>query len=66
MKYAICSRNGQVVSVKVKAEDSNVAFFFLSDRNYTLLTGCYNTPDEAIMSFSCAIPLPELTFKQVF
>jgi len=66
MKYAICSRNGQVISIKVKAEDSNVAFFFLSDRNYIPLTGCYNTPDEAIFSFSCAIPLPELTWKQVF
>lgn len=64
--HAICQKNSRIVTVKIKANDSNQAYFNLEAKGYSVLTGLYREPREAIWSFNSAIPLPTLNWKEVF
>jgi hypothetical protein len=63
--YAFVNYLSNILAVKIKAGDSNQAYFSLVNRGYEPLTGCYDCPNNAIWSFNCALPLPDLTWKEV-
>lgn len=63
--HAICQKDSSIVTVKTKANDSNHAYFSLEAKGYSVLTGLYREPHEAIWSFSCPYPLPTLDWKEV-
>jgi hypothetical protein len=63
--YAFVSCLDNVLAVKTKAGDSNQAFFLLEAYGYQPLTGCYDDPNNAIWSLNSAMPLPDLTWKEV-
>jgi len=63
--YAFVNYLSNILAVKIKAGDSNQAFFLLEAYGYQPLTGCYDCPQNAIWSLNSAMPLPDLTWKEV-